>query len=80
MPTKDDFVPECVSHRAEKRFATSLSTANNSQLRCSIRSSDRSTVGENTFTSVYCEQGEVLTGCLGELEVEMVILVLHHLF
>ena len=63
VPTVVDYVPQCISHRAERSLGTGTTSSSASSLTCITKSSVISGPVEDDSVSVTCDAGYVMTGC-----------------
>ncbi|XP_076444115.1 uncharacterized protein LOC143282381 [Babylonia areolata] len=64
VETREDYVPQCISHREQKSLGQYTSTSTASGLNCSMVRSSWSGSGVDDNVSVSCPTGEVMTACM----------------
>ncbi|XP_076444368.1 uncharacterized protein LOC143282564 [Babylonia areolata] len=63
IPEEVDYVPQCISHRAERTLGWSNTSSSNAALSCRTVTSSPSGRRVNDAVSVTCDSQEVMTSC-----------------
>ena len=63
VPTVVDYVPQCISHRAERSLGTGSTSTSDSSLTCVTKWSGFTGPEEGDSKSVWCDTDYVMTSC-----------------
>ena len=76
VTAKVDYVPQCISHRAERSLGTDNTTSTETSLKCTTEWSSYSGNGDGDSASVSCDKGDVMTSCWSMHKVSILLQML----